>query len=74
MGGAVKAITNTLGLTSAKVKTPQVPDPIDDNEDQKAKDEVDARRRRRGFAANLVTGPQGAGTPQTAARKLLGAG
>jgi len=36
------------------------------------RDDTANPRRRRGRAATLLTGPRGAGTPQTATRTLLG--
>jgi len=42
------------------------------DEAARAQDERDKRARRRGRAATYLTGPEGAGTPNTATKTLLG--
>lgn len=78
----VAAIGALLGggaaVYSASQGTPDIPQPeapskpptIDDAAKRQA--EQDRLRRRRGRAASILTGPQGAGTPSTATKTLLG--
>lgn len=42
------------------------------NSEAATKDNLDTTRRRKGRAATVITGPEGAGTPKTAAKTLLG--
>lgn len=64
---------------SPKAPEPQrLPDPapppptiVEATQAREQSDEI-RRRRRKGRAATMLTGERGAGTPQTAARTLLG--
>lgn len=72
-------ISAGAGVAAATKKIPDMPLPpeaprpptIDDA--AKARGAEDALRRRRGRAATILTGPQGAGLPTTATKTLLGA-
>jgi len=59
-----------------KTPTPAVPvpDPPPTIEDAatKVRDDSDAAMRRKGMAANMLTGKQGAGTPTAGTKVLLG--
>lgn len=61
---------------------PVVPDPpptidaaagnVTEDMESKAREDADAQRRKKGRAAQVLTGDYGAGLPQTAAKQLLG--
>jgi len=62
------------GDKAAATPAVPVPDPPPTIEDAQTKvqDAEDASRRRRGAAATMLTGKEGAGTPTTGAKALLG--
>lgn len=51
---------------------PAAPDPAAADEAARQREAEDAKNRKRGRAAFLLTGSQGAGTPKTATKTLLG--
>lgn len=67
-------MSGLFGGTSAPPIAAPDPAPAPPSIDQAAKDREneDAARRRRGRATTILTGALGAGSPQTAAKTLLG--
>lgn len=62
------------GQKKAATPAPPVPEPPPTVEDAevKARDEADIARKRRGSAANILTGKAGAATPTGGVKELLG--
>lgn len=75
MVSPVKGLVNSVGQLFKKPKAPALPapQPIATRDDAIAQEQADdAMRRRRGTAANLLLGPQGAEAASSAtATKLL---
>lgn len=85
MGGLIKSFAKKLGLISdgggVPLAMPAPPAPPPSREDAgasvddaaaKVQEEEDRLRRRKGRAATVLTGDQGAGLPNTAAKTLTG--
>lgn len=71
VGAGTAAYSASRGMPDVpQPEAPPKPPTIDEAARRQA--EGDAKRRRRGRAATILTGPQGAGTPQTATKALLG--
>lgn len=79
MAGLFKSVGSAIGGLFGGQQTPQpivipaAPDPAPTiDQAAKAREAEDIMRRRKGRAATILTGAQGAGTPTTATKALLG--
>ncbi len=73
MSGLFRSIGNLFSGDAPKMEPPPPPPSVPTvDEAAKAREAEDQRRRRRGRAATILTGPQGAGTPRSAAKTLTG--
>jgi hypothetical protein len=76
MGGLVKSVGKIFGGGDTPKPAPMVvpePDPVPTVDDAvAAREKEDSSKRRRGRAALVLTGKDGAGTPNSATKTLLG--